>query len=63
MARKKSRPAAEKEDGMVKTTVLLPEELWEKAKFRAVLDRSNFRAVVIEALEKHLVSDKPRRKS
>ena len=39
---------------MVKTTVVLPEDLWERAKVAAVLDRKDFRTVVIEALEKHL---------
>jgi hypothetical protein len=63
MTRKKTPRAMEKEAAMVKTTVLLPQELWEKAKLRAVRDRSNFRTVVIEALDKYLVSDKPRRKS
>ena len=54
MPKKKASPATKKEEGMVKTTVLLPESLWAKAKLRAVSDRTNFRHVVIEALEKHL---------
>ena len=39
---------------MVKTTIEFPEDLWEKAKMAALKERSNFRSVVIEALEKHL---------
>ena len=53
---------------MVKTTVLLPEDLWEKAKLAALLERTDFRSVVIEALEKHLAgkvlpsTEKPKRR-
>lgn len=38
----------------VKTTVELPEELWRKAKIRAMDDRSDLRSVIIAALETHL---------
>ncbi|MGC3975373.1 MAG: hypothetical protein QM771_13490 [Nitrospira sp.] len=38
----------------MKTTVELPEELWRKAKIRAMDDRSDLRSVIIAALETHL---------
>lgn len=38
----------------MKTTVELPEELWRKAKIRAMDDRSDLRSVIIAALEAHL---------
>jgi hypothetical protein len=43
-----------KEAGTVKTTVELPEELWRKAKIKAMDDRSDLRSVIIAALESHL---------
>ncbi len=46
----------------VKTTVILPEDLWLKVKARAAEERSSLRQVIIEALKKHLKS-KQRRKS
>ena len=42
---------------MVKTTVDLPEELWRRAKIRAMDERTDLRAVIIAALAGHL---KPR---
>lgn len=47
-------PKKKEGENMVKTTVLLPEKLWEKAKMEAVLKRKDFRTVVIEALTAHL---------
>jgi hypothetical protein len=38
----------------VKTTVVLPEELWRAAKIKAMDERTDLRSVLIEALEKHL---------
>jgi hypothetical protein len=46
--------AARKGGSQVKTTVELPEELWRKAKIRAMDDRSDLRSVIIAALETHL---------
>jgi hypothetical protein len=43
-----------KPDSKVKTTVELPEPLWQAAKIRAVQDRSDLRGVVIAALEAYL---------
>ena len=40
--------------GMVRTTLLLPEELWRAAKMRA-LDEGDLRTVMIRALEEYLV--------
>ncbi len=39
---------------MVKTTVELPEELWRAAKIRAMDERTDFRSVVVRALEAYL---------
>lgn len=47
------KPERKKGD-VVKTTVELPEELWRKAKIRAMDDRSDLRSVIIAALEAHL---------
>ncbi|MCW5797734.1 MAG: hypothetical protein LZF60_160135 [Nitrospira sp.] len=47
------KPERKKGDA-VKTTVELPEELWRKAKIRAMDDRSDLRSVIIAALEAHL---------
>ncbi len=41
------------EAGMVRTTLLLPEELWRAAKVRA-LDEGDLRTVMIRALEEYL---------
>jgi hypothetical protein len=41
------------EAGMVRTTLLLPEELWRAAKMRA-LDEGDLRTVMIRALEEYL---------
>ena len=38
----------------VKTTITLPAELWERAKVRAIKDRTDFRSVVMAALEAFL---------
>jgi len=38
----------------VKTTVELPEALWQAAKRRAVDERSDLRRVIIAALERYL---------
>lgn len=42
----------------VKTTVELPEGLWREAKIRAMDERRDLRAVIIEALEMLLKSRK-----
>lgn len=44
----------------MKTTVDLPEDLWRKAKVRAMDERKDLRQVIIVALEAYLKS-KPRR--
>jgi hypothetical protein len=38
----------------VKTTVVLPADLWERAKMHAVRERTDLRLVVIAALEAYL---------
>ena len=45
----------------VKTTVILPEDLWLKVKARAAEERSSLQQVVIDALKVHLT--KKRRRS
>ena len=39
---------------MVKTTMILPKELWKLAKIRAVEDESDLNRVVIAALQEFL---------
>ncbi len=39
--------------GMVRTTLLLPEELWRAAKMRAI-DEGDLRTVMLRALEEYL---------
>lgn len=43
----------EGEPAMVRTTLLLPEELWRAAKVRAI-DEGDLRTVMIRALEEYL---------
>jgi hypothetical protein len=43
-----------KEMATVKTTVELPEDLWRRAKIKAMDDRSDLRSIIIAALEAHL---------
>ncbi len=38
----------------VKTTIVLPEALWDRAKRRALDERTDFRGVIIKALELYL---------
>ena len=47
--------------GAVKTTVVLPASLWERAKVRAVEERTDFRTLVIEGLEMRLKAAKVKR--
>jgi hypothetical protein len=57
----KQRPVATPKEGKpVKTTLELPEELWNAAKKRAVDERTNLRALIIRALEREL-ADRPKR--
>ena len=41
-------------DKGVKTTVVLPTALWERAKLYAVKERSDLRSLIIEGLEMRL---------
>ena len=43
-----------KDERAVKTTVLLPESLWKRAKVRAMDERTDLRQVIIAALETYL---------
>lgn len=42
------------ENGNIVETVLLPEDLWQKTKFKAVVDRISFSEVVQRALGNYL---------
>jgi hypothetical protein len=50
MAARRS-PSRRTEAKPVKTTIELPEDLWRKAKIRAVEDRTNLRALIVRGLE------------
>ncbi len=43
-----------KEEQRMKTTVEIPQELWREAKIRAMDEGTDFRTVVIAALEAYL---------
>ena len=47
------KPRTEGSDA-VKTTIKLPAELWEKAKVRAIEDRTDLRTIVVAALGAYL---------
>ena len=47
---------------VVKTTVRLPEALWEAAKIRAVEERRDFQSLVIAALDAYLARPSPTKK-
>ena len=55
-----ARPLTPKPKGVetVKTTVVLPAPLWERARIRAIEERTDFRSVVIKALEAYLKASK-----
>lgn len=46
---------------MIRTTLLLPEELWRQAKMRAI-DEGDLRTVMIRALEAYLAKPAKARK-
>lgn len=39
---------------VVKTSLVLPEALWDKAKRRALDERTDFRGIIIKALDAYL---------
>jgi hypothetical protein len=43
-----------KDEAVIKTTVLVPEQLWRRAKLRALDERTNLRALFLEGLELRL---------
>lgn len=47
-ARKQTKPG---EPSMVKTTLLMPEELWRRAKVRAMEERRDLRDLLLDGLE------------
>ena len=48
---KSRKPPTKGEPSMVKTTLLMPEELWQRAKIRALEERRDLRDLLIEGLE------------
>ncbi len=42
------------EEKIIKTNILLPESLWEKAKIKATMDRVSFTEIVRRALKEYL---------
>lgn len=49
---KARKPSSTKDElSMVKTTLLLPEELWQRAKIRALEEHRDLRDLLIEGLE------------
>jgi hypothetical protein len=46
----------------MRTNVILPESLWEKAKIRATMDRVSFTEIVRRALAEYLAKKEPRKK-
>ncbi len=45
---------------MIRTSLVLPESLWQRAKIRAVQERTDLRALLIQGLEM-ILSQKPKR--
>jgi hypothetical protein len=45
------KPPKKGEPSMVKTTLLLPEELWQRAKIRALGEHRDLRELLLEGLE------------
>jgi len=55
------KPRRKNKEPTMKTTIVLPEKLWREAKIRALDGHSNFKNVVVAALEAYLGKGKPRR--
>jgi len=45
----------------VKTTIVIPRELWRRARVRAAEEDSDFRTIVIRALESYLGAKTPKK--
>jgi hypothetical protein len=52
------KPGGPMEEKIIKTNVLLPESMWEKAKIRATMDRVSFTEVVRRALTLYFAESK-----
>jgi len=46
----------------MRTNIILPESLWEKAKIRATMERVSFTEIVRRALSEYLDKKEPKRK-
>ncbi len=47
---------------IIKTNVLLPEDLWEKAKIKATMERVSFTEIVRRALSEYLAKKESKKK-
>jgi metal-responsive CopG/Arc/MetJ family transcriptional regulator len=47
----------------MRTNVILPESLWEKAKIQATMERVSFTEIVRRALKEYLEKKEPQRKN
>jgi hypothetical protein len=47
----RSRKAAHHPDEFIKTTLLMPRDLWQRAKIRAVEEQRDLRDLLLEGLE------------
>jgi hypothetical protein len=50
------------EEKIIKTNVLLPESMWEKAKIKATMERVSFTEIVRRALSEYLDKKEAKRK-
>ena len=46
------------EEAVVKTTLRVPQSLWQKAKIRSVKDRISFQSLMLEALRAYLKGER-----
>ncbi len=46
----------------IRTNVILPESLWEKAKIQATMERVSFTEIVRRALAEYLAKKEPKKK-
>jgi predicted DNA binding CopG/RHH family protein len=51
-----------KKEKDMRTNIILPEKLWEKAKIRATMEKVPFTEIVRRALKEYLEKKEPKRK-
>jgi len=49
---------AMRDEAVVKTTLRVPQSLWQKAKIRSVKDRVSFQSLMLEALRAYLKGER-----